>query len=99
MAEGLEIRSNHRVELRLEIQRVVGLRMGEARGIARRLRIGAQVDHVDEHLGMALCLLAAAPEAEGHQRLSVLDEKSGKKRLERPLAGPDHVGALWIEGE
>ncbi len=50
--------------------------MGEARGVAGGLWVGAQVDHVDEYLRVALRLLAAAHESEGHDGLTVLHEKS-----------------------
>ena len=48
-----QLGSDEVVQARFEIQGVGFLRVGEARGVAGGLWVGAQVDYVDEYLRMA----------------------------------------------
>jgi len=51
-----ELRGYLGEQIRLQVERVGRLRVGEARRIAGCLRVGPEVDHGDEHLRVALRL-------------------------------------------
>ena len=73
--------------------------MLEARHVACRLQVRAQVDHVDEHLHVSLRLHAAAHQPERDQWLAILHDEGGDDRVERALARRDDVRAFRIERE
>src|SRR5690242_14342633 len=81
------------------MQGVGSLLMREARGITGRLGIDSEVDHGEQHLGMALRLLAPAHESKGHPGLAALHHESRQQSVKRTLARRDHVGTLRIQGE
>src|SRR6202167_4363536 len=69
MTHGLQGRRDQIVKIRFQIQLVGRLSVGETRSVAGRLRIGAQIDHVNQNLDMPLRLLAASHQSESHDRL------------------------------
>ena len=70
-----------------------------ARAVAGFLRVEAVVDHVDDDLGLSLRLHAAAHDAIGHPRLSVLAGEAGDDGVEGALAGGVDVGVAVGQGE
>src|SRR5438477_13134922 len=59
MPHGAELFADQAVELRFQPESVGNLSMAEARHVGRRLQVRAELEHVDEHLAMALCLHVA----------------------------------------
>ena len=70
-----------------------------ARAVAGLLRVEAVVDHVDDDLGLALRLHAAAHDAEGHPGLAALAGEAGDDGVEGPLARGIDVGVAVGQGE
>ena len=97
VAARFQIGTDRIVELAFQMQTVGLLRVGKARGIPCRLRIGAKQQHVDQHLCLALRLLIAIHHAERGKRLVIASHKAGDDSVKWPLARRDGIGAARIE--
>ena len=78
---------------------VVRLAVVEPRGVAGRLHVHPQVDHVHDLGRLGLGLLVTAHVAERQQRLAVLHHERRDDRHERPLVRRDDVRRRRVERE
>ena len=86
-------------QLRLHLQLVPHLVVAEPRHVACRLHVRAEIEHVHQHLHVALSLLVAAVLPGDEQRPAVLHHEHRRQRVVRALVSRDHVRALRIERE
>ena len=55
------------------------------------LHVHPEIDHVDEHLRVPLCLMIAAHHAKRQKRIAIFQRKRGNQRMQRPLVRTDLI--------
>src|ERR1051326_1963610 len=71
--------------------------MPKARRFSRLLHVHAEVDEINQNLGMSLRLIIAAHDAERPDRLAVLKQHAGNQRMERSLSRGYDIGMPRIQ--
>src|SRR6185369_13442196 len=67
------------------------------RSVNRFLQTHLQIDQIDEHLNMPLCLYGSAHNAKRHVELVLPENHGWNQSMERTLAGSKRVGMFRIQ--